>query len=654
MSSSEGICEKWQDVSFTADNESISGTLFLISPNSEDTSIQWIPISGNISGEHIPPKIPLSNIIQVERRRLGFNHHCMCIFFRISQSEIYGPFEFIKGGSGDFIEKLSSFIELQRLSADSEIYKVTRKTTTYQLPTSDFSATPMSVFQGVGTRFLNIFGSSRMSADAALNGAAGSNFYPDRSSPGKFGFLGPDMVSPTGTALMAEQILSDRSPASGEAFTTSSAPGDDGEYQIISRAPPIIIIPDLRPVPRKRPVTMEVWKRYLDKEGRLTVVEKLQNAIYNGGIDPELRPIAWKYLFGYLKWDYTEAENAARVEEKHQHYKTMKAFWESMSVKQMRNNSRFRERKNIIEKDTFRTDRQVSLFRDDSTGALTRLYNVLITYTFYNYDLGYFQGMNDLLAVIMTIIEGEEDAFWCFAGLLERIADNFSDGPSDLYNQFHNLFKLIEILMPLFAQFLREKEATSMNFCFKWFLIIFKREFSYDDIKILWEALFCGVAPKNFHLLIALAIFDAEADTIMRTCQDMSHILQYINNLSEKINLNNILSRAQGIFNQLSEVRDRLPNEVATFLGFAPSPSASGPLGTPRSHSFGDGHHRSSVDEEGLLTTCNFALESALPPSANPADDSNQILTSAMEVGEDATNYMSDVHTTAESSEDPF
>lgn len=66
----------------------------------------------------------------------------------------------------------------------------------------------------------------------------------------------------------------------------------------------------------------------------------------------------------------------------------MRAFWESMSVKQVRNNRVFRERKNIIEKDTFRTDRQVSLFRDNSTGALTRLYNVLITYTFYNNDLG--------------------------------------------------------------------------------------------------------------------------------------------------------------------------------------------------------------------------------------------------------------------------
>ncbi|KAM3185569.1 hypothetical protein ACTXT7_006079 [Hymenolepis weldensis] len=301
MSSSEGTCEKWQDVSFTTDNESINGTLFLLSPNSEDTAIQWIPISGNISDKHIPPKIPLSTITQVERRRFGFDRRYTGIFFRISQSEVYGPFEFIKGGSADFIDKLRSFIELQRQ---------------WSLSVGRFSATPMSVFQGVGTRFLNVFGGPRVKSDAALNGAAGSNFYLDRSSPGTFDFLNPDLVSPTSTALMAEQILSDRSLTSGEAFTTSSAPGDDEEYQIISRAPPTLIIPDLRPVPRKRPVTMEVWRRYLDREGRVTVVEKLQNAIYNGGIDPELRPIAWKYLFGYLKWDYTEAENAARVEEK--------------------------------------------------------------------------------------------------------------------------------------------------------------------------------------------------------------------------------------------------------------------------------------------------------------------------------------------------
>lgn len=33
--------------------------------------------------------------------------------------------------------------------------------------------------------------------------------------------------------------------------------------------------------------------------------------------------------------------------------------------------------------------------------------------------------MNDLLAVIMSVIDGEEDAFWCFAGLLDRVVRLF-------------------------------------------------------------------------------------------------------------------------------------------------------------------------------------------------------------------------------------
>lgn len=139
----------------------------------------------------------------------------------------------------------------------------------------------MSLIQGVGTRLLNVFEGLKLSADAALNGGGG-NFYPDRSSPGSLGFFDPEFVSSNSTALMAERILSDRLPIFGEAFTTSSAPGDDADYQLISRAPPTIVVPDLRPVPRKHSVTLEDWKGYLDQEGRITVVEKLQNAIYGG------------------------------------------------------------------------------------------------------------------------------------------------------------------------------------------------------------------------------------------------------------------------------------------------------------------------------------------------------------------------------------
>lgn len=121
--------------------------------------------------------------------------------------------------------------------------------------------------------------------------------------------------------------------------------------------------------------------------------------------------------------------------------------------------------------------------------------------------------------------------------------------------------------------------------------------------------------------------------------------LQYINNLSEKINLTNVLSRAQGIYDQLFEVKDRLPNEVAVFLGFSlpPAPSA----GSPGVSTFLDARHRSSVDEEGLLEACNFSLESTMPiPPVNSP------VMGCLEVGEDVANS-TDVQST-DSSADPL
>ena len=34
---------------------------------------------------------------------------------------------------------------------------------------------------------------------------------------------------------------------------------------------------------------------------------------------------------------------------------------------------------------------------------------------------GYVQGMSDLLSPILVVMENEVDAFWCFAGIMERL-----------------------------------------------------------------------------------------------------------------------------------------------------------------------------------------------------------------------------------------
>lgn len=43
--------------------------------------------------------------------------------------------------------------------------------------------------------------------------------------------------------------------------------------------------------------------------------------------------------------------------------------------------------------------------------------------------MGYNQGMSDLLAPILTVIQNESDTFWCFVGLMNRTI--FISTPTD-------------------------------------------------------------------------------------------------------------------------------------------------------------------------------------------------------------------------------
>jgi hypothetical protein len=46
---------------------------------------------------------------------------------------------------------------------------------------------------------------------------------------------------------------------------------------------------------------------------------------------------------------------------------------------------------------------------------------MLLTYNEYNKDLGYVQGMSDLLAPIYAVMQDDAIAFWGFVGFMERM-----------------------------------------------------------------------------------------------------------------------------------------------------------------------------------------------------------------------------------------
>jgi hypothetical protein len=65
--------------------------------------------------------------------------------------------------------------------------------------------------------------------------------------------------------------------------------------------------------------------------------------------------------------------------------------WSSISAEQEGRFAKFRDRKHRIDKDVVRTDRQQALFAVEGSEGLKALHRVLLTYTFFNFDLSYCQ-----------------------------------------------------------------------------------------------------------------------------------------------------------------------------------------------------------------------------------------------------------------------
>uniref|UniRef100_A0A1I8N8I1 Uncharacterized protein n=1 Tax=Musca domestica TaxID=7370 RepID=A0A1I8N8I1_MUSDO len=78
-----------------------------------------------------------------------------------------------------------------------------------------------------------------------------------------------------------------------------------------------------------------------------------------------------------------------------------------------------------IEKDVQRCDRNYWYFANEN---LDKLRNVITTYVWEHLEVGYMQGMCDLVAPLLVIFDDEVLAYGCFCKLMERMIENFPNG----------------------------------------------------------------------------------------------------------------------------------------------------------------------------------------------------------------------------------
>ena len=69
---------------------------------------------------------------------------------------------------------------------------------------------------------------------------------------------------------------------------------------------------------------------------------------------------------------------------------------------------------NEIKKDVERTMAELRLWDEDLQCGNNKLFNVLVAYANYDNEVGYVQGMNYIVALLLFYIKDEEQVFWCF------------------------------------------------------------------------------------------------------------------------------------------------------------------------------------------------------------------------------------------------
>ncbi|XP_022999278.1 TBC1 domain family member 15 [Cucurbita maxima] len=561
-------------------SERISGRLRLIKQGS-CLFITWIPYKGQNSNAKLSERdknlytiraVPFTEVRSIRRHTPAFGWQYVIVV--LSSGLAFPPLYFYNGGVREFLATIKQHVFLVRSEEDSNTFLVNdfqnplqRTLSSLELPrTGPIASGPVSSI-------------SLEESPSSADKRAGEDFYDEGSRISRYsGKQRPKFHDPARDLPI--QILEKFSLVTKFARETTSQLFRENHNNGFS-APEMRIqdqssvdspqrpsnglekVPNVSPVvedpiqfdkmtlvwgkPRQPPLGSEEWATLLDAEGRVLDSKSLRKRIFYGGVEHNLRKEVWAFLLGYHAYDSTYAEREYLQSMKRSEYLTIKNQWQSISPEQAKRFTKFKERKGLIEKDVVRTDRSLSFFDGDENPNVKLLHDILLTYSFYNFDLGYCQGMSDFLSPILFVLGDESESFWCFVALMERLGPNFNRDQTGMHCQLFAISKLVELLDTPLHNYFSQHDCLNYFFCFRWVLIQFKREFEYEKVMHLWEVLWTHYLSEHLHLYICVAILKRYRNKIMGEQMDFDTLLKFINELSGHIDLDAAIRDAEAL-----------------------------------------------------------------------------------------------------------
>ncbi|KLT38803.1 RabGAP/TBC [Cutaneotrichosporon oleaginosum] len=359
----------------------------------------------------------------------------------------------------------------------------------------------------------------------------------------------------------------------------------------------------------ERPITAEEWDDFIatGKDEQFVRQEIFRRGFSDMPNDQGARRRGWEVLLGVVPWSVELgpsgldrlSQRAERRDEvlrgRREEYERLHQGWRE-KTKSNETPDNWKEEWHRIDVDCRRTDRTQALYavlpevvaagdeekegggagadiwsRDDKEEEgghaslnphIAELREILMTYHVHAPDLGYVQGMSDLLSPIYCVFDGSApEAFYGLIGVMKMMESNFLRDQSGMRRQLSTLQQLIALMDPELHAHLERTGSLNLFFCFRWILIAFKREFKFEEVIRLWEVLWTNYYSDNMVLFVALAVLQSHRDVIIRYLSEFDEVLKYANDLTGTIDLDTTLAQAEVLFLSFRDIVSEIDKE---------------------------------------------------------------------------------------------
>ncbi|KAF8089947.1 hypothetical protein N665_0493s0008 [Sinapis alba] len=198
----------------------------------------------------------------------------------------------------------------------------------------------------------------------------------------------------------------------------------------------------------------------------------------------------------------------------------------------------------------------------------SRLVAVLEAYALHDPEIGYCQGMSDLLSPILSVIPEDHEAFWCFVGFMKKARQNFRVDEVGITRQLNIVSKIIKSKDSQLYKHLEKVKAEDCFFVYRMVLVMLRRELTLEQTLFLWEVIWADQAavrdgicksswssrikhqapPTDDLLLYAIAASVLQRrKVIIEKCNSMEEILGECHSMVGKLDVWKLLDDAHDL-----------------------------------------------------------------------------------------------------------